>query len=676
MASTPLDQFATTFLVQVFLDDGKTPATGLTSGSFTNKKRSKNGAAFGNFDSFAIAELAYGHYVITCATTDTDTTGPLMVHLDGTGLDNCDKELHVRGSLVARTGTAAGGAAGSITLDAGASATNNFYAYATVFIVGGTGAGQARTITSYNGGTKVATIGVAWVTNPDATSVFIIMPQATADNDVNAINYYAQIPTISSYVQTTHDAIVVRVATLQAGSTASTVKLDAGASATDDLYDGLLCVLTGGTGAGQARLITAYNGTSKVAQLLTNWTVTPDNTTTFELVAWAGKELAEVPLNVWEYDPSGSTSGSAGDKLQNMVTNIWEALLGDYSGTANSVAAAIDGIYGGVAALGAIFVIRSNTAQNGGTSSTIKLDAAASAVDNYYRDAVVTITSGTGAGQSRVISSYVGATKVATVSRDWITTPDNSSHFYVIAIPSNATQVQALLPTAAGIADQVWEEQLGDHSGTSGSTAASVDFIYGAVNALGAALLLRSATCQAGSTGTTLKLDAGASATNDLYKDLVAVIVSGTGAGQARRVIAYAGATKVATVDRAWATTPDGTSAFRLMPFVQGFDEGMAYPVAAAVWNASIDDVGINSGSYGFLASLIYGLSNGMTVIDNTTHTADGLTAARLRVFTSDTAVAAATDGGSGEGEIAIFDVTCSYDAPGKINLYKARRTS
>ncbi len=74
-----------------------------------------------------------------------------------------------------RAGTAQAGAATSITLDAGASAVNSFYVNDLVLITGGTGAGQVRFITAYLGSTKVATVA-AWATNPDNTSVFVILP--------------------------------------------------------------------------------------------------------------------------------------------------------------------------------------------------------------------------------------------------------------------------------------------------------------------------------------------------------------------------------------------------------------------------------------------------------------------------------------------------------------------
>src|SRR3990170_1097254 len=80
-----------------------------------------------------------------------------------------------------RTGTAQAGAAGNITLDAGASATDDFYRGHVVVILSGTGVGQARVITesqggtAYNGATKVATVKNNWLTTPDATSVFAIL---------------------------------------------------------------------------------------------------------------------------------------------------------------------------------------------------------------------------------------------------------------------------------------------------------------------------------------------------------------------------------------------------------------------------------------------------------------------------------------------------------------------
>lgn len=78
-------------------------------------------------------------------------------------------------SLAMRAGTAQAGDATHITLDAGASSTNNFYNNTLIYITGGTGVGQSRFISAYSGLTKVATVAT-WVVNPDNTSTFVILP--------------------------------------------------------------------------------------------------------------------------------------------------------------------------------------------------------------------------------------------------------------------------------------------------------------------------------------------------------------------------------------------------------------------------------------------------------------------------------------------------------------------
>jgi hypothetical protein len=80
----------------------------------------------------------------------------------------------------------------------------------------------------------------------------------------------------------------------------------------------------------------------------------------------------------------------------------------------------------------------SDTAQAGSTSTTIVLAAASSATNDIYNGRYIRITGGTGNGQLRVISDYVGATKVATVNSAWTTTPDATST-YTISIFSTSS---------------------------------------------------------------------------------------------------------------------------------------------------------------------------------------------------------------------------------------------
>lgn len=53
---------------------------------------------------------------------------------------------------------------------------------------------------------------------------------------------------------------------------------------------------------------------------------------------------------------------------------------------------------------------------------------------------------------------------------------------------------------------------------------------------------------------------------DDYYNGSEIEIVSGTGAGQVRRISDYVGSTRVATVDTAWDTTPTAASVYSLLP--------------------------------------------------------------------------------------------------------------
>lgn len=76
-------------------------------------------------------------------------------------------------------------------------------------------------------------------------------------------------------------------------------------------------------------------------------------------------------------------------------------------------------------------------------------------------------------------------------------------------------------------------------------------------------------TLQAGSTATTLKLPAAASAINGAYIGAKSRITGGLGSGQAASGIAYDGVSKILTLDRPLATVPDGTSAVSIDPFAR-----------------------------------------------------------------------------------------------------------
>ena len=71
------------------------------------------------------------------------------------------------------------------------------------------------------------------------------------------------------------------------------------------------------------------------------------------------------------------------------------------------------------------------TALAGSTGTTIVLAATASTTNDIYNGMTVYISSGTGSGQIKVITDYVGSTKTATVSA-WTTTPDTTTVYEIM----------------------------------------------------------------------------------------------------------------------------------------------------------------------------------------------------------------------------------------------------
>jgi hypothetical protein len=84
-----------------------------------------------------------------------------------------------------------------------------------------------------------------------------------------------------------------------------------------------------------------------------------------------------------------------------------------------------------------------------GAATTITLSSRASATDDYYNGMYVAIVSGTGNGQIRAITDYVGSTKVSTVST-WTTNPDSTSEYKILlGDPSSSTGILTSAQTIA-----------------------------------------------------------------------------------------------------------------------------------------------------------------------------------------------------------------------------------
>lgn len=140
-------------------------------------------------------------YNASNSTVGTTTTVTNDVGITATAVDNVWDEVitgaahNVNNSAakflresaegIGITGTAQAGGASSITLAAAASGTNDIYNFERIFLIEGTGAGQSRLITAYNGTSKVATVNRAWTTQPSTDTVYSIVG---ADADMAAIS--------------------------------------------------------------------------------------------------------------------------------------------------------------------------------------------------------------------------------------------------------------------------------------------------------------------------------------------------------------------------------------------------------------------------------------------------------------------------------------------------------
>lgn len=112
--------------LKVFLSDGVTEATGKTVAIVI----SKNGGAFGNPSAGATnaTEIASGWYYVDLSTTDTGTTGPLVVRGTAAACDNSESVYNVvnanNGGLAALPNAAAEAAGGLYTRGVGAGQIN------------------------------------------------------------------------------------------------------------------------------------------------------------------------------------------------------------------------------------------------------------------------------------------------------------------------------------------------------------------------------------------------------------------------------------------------------------------------------------------------------------------------------------------------------------------------
>jgi hypothetical protein len=270
-------------------------------------------------------------------------------------------------------------------------------------------------------------------------------------------------------------------------TSATTLIFDTSLSEANNFWDRGTILFTSGNNAGQMRRIEEFKKSHGEITIKTPVHAAPANNDTFIIVAaraFTAADTEEIVDAVWDEQLTGAThnvAASAGRRLRQL----------------------------------AAFVIHDGIAQ-AGNSHSITLAATASASDHVYNRNLIVIVDGTGAGQTRTIVDYDGSSKIAVVDRDWWTTPDATSEYFIFADDT---------PLVV------------DHGIAQGGADSSIT--------------LRSV----------------ASAIDNTYRGSVVAIIASIGAGQSRLVTCYNGTTKIATVTPAWKTNPTSGSMYVIMPY-------------------------------------------------------------------------------------------------------------
>lgn len=184
----------------------------------------------------------------------------------------------------------------------------------------------------------------------------------------------------------------------------------------------------------------------------------------------------------------------------------------------------------------------------GGTSWTsVVTDAACSeSAGLIYYDEV--FDSGTGYAEGDSIRITLKSQKITVSANDYEITDATGRIFYTSirqTMRGTDSAYTGTPPTAAAIADSVWDEALSGHQ-TAGSAGRSLTL---------SGVILSETTLTGTPTTTVFRLSAGSS-TDDFYNDMELVFVDGNAGGLSRVITDYNGTTKDVTIDEALPVTP------------------------------------------------------------------------------------------------------------------------
>ena len=247
-------------------------------------------------------------------------------------------------------------------------------------------------------------------------------------------------------------------------------------------------------------------------------------------------------------------------------------------------------------------IVASGTVETSGSNSSTQVQTnLAEATNDHYDVMTILFTSGDEAGQSRLITSYTGATGVVGWNAALTGTPADDVTFIILS--------------AGTTADAVWDEIL---TGASHNIATSAGR---RLRQIEQAFVHANGTIAGVTSANIYTLDAGAVAEGNYYHGDRLQISEGTGAGQSRIILTYTSG-RVATLDSDFTTNPDTNSLYEI-------DAADAHVPALEALPEQISDnlAAINSNATGISANLTAIDSNALGISANATLVAANLTA-------------------------------------------------
>lgn len=361
-----------------------------------------------------------GMYYLDLVAGEMDTKCTAVIVKSATsGMKTTPLILYPRRFPVLRTGTAQAGAATTITLDANASAVDDFYNGCYVNITNNSPAnaqGQARRITDYVGSTKVATVEAAWGTNPSSASTFEILLTDDVGADMKMLAGAAVNDPVNSGIPNVRLADAVsHGGTL--GSSTATLAMSRVNVASQTADTSAVTLLGNGTGEG----LTSQGGATGNGAEFIGGATSGNGITSRAATSGVGIAATGVGTTQAGISATGGSTSSDGIRATGGGTGSGVRLIGG-SGGGNGVHANATGANGaGLLATGfgsgAGFNVQGGATGNGvavfgGATSGAAINASATSGNGMTLTAGTNGTglSATGAGTGEGISAVGGAT--------------------------------------------------------------------------------------------------------------------------------------------------------------------------------------------------------------------------------------------------------------------------